>query len=205
MRLVADITEHEMVATFLRAELDSERFGHQLARLLQRDAVSPGIITHPDITDPEENAYRIRLLGEFRGYGQNREMFVQFPSHVIWQRVALTPAELLQARYIDYDYWNELSNGTRSPLEAAKTIRAGRTIFGVANDAFLRGADALRHGIVFPELILVCPAVERPMVVLEGHGRLTVYALVPELIPADVTVVLGTAPDVIHWVDYGLL
>jgi hypothetical protein len=205
MYLVADITEHEMVATFLRTEIRSERFRHKIVRLVQRDAVSPAVIEQPDVSNPEENAYRIRLLGEFRGYGQNRDMFEQFPAHVMWQRVALTPAELLQAKYIDYDYWNELSNGTRSPLEAAKTIRAGRTVFGVSNDPALRTADALRHGAVFPELILVRAAAERPMVVLEGHFRLTVYALVPELIPADVTVILGTSPDIIHWVDYGLL
>jgi hypothetical protein len=40
------------------------------------------------------------------------------------------------------------------------------------------------------------------MVVLEGHFRLTVYALVPEAIPSDVTVLLGTSPDIIQWVDY---
>ncbi len=205
MRLVADITEHEMVATFLRAELSSERFGPELVQLLHRAAVPPTVIEHPDVTNPDENAYRIRLLGEFRGYGQNRGLFEHFPSHVTWQRVALTPRELLQVKYIDYSYWNELSNGTRSPLEAAKTIRAGRTIFGVSNDGFLRAADALRHGAVFPELILVRPAVERPMVVLEGHVRLTVYALVPESIPSDVTVLLGTSPDIIHWVDYAQL
>ena len=205
MYLVADVTEHEMVATFLRTEIGSVRFRHTIVRLLQRDAVSPAVIEQPDVTNPEENAYRLRLLGEFRGYGQNRDMFEQFPAHVTWQRVALTPTELLQANYIDYDYWNELSNDTRSPREAAKTIRAGRTIFGISNDPFVRTADALHQGAIFPELILVRAGAERPMVVLEGHFRLTVYALVPELIPADVTVLLGTSPHIVHWVDYRLL
>ncbi len=142
MYVIADITEHEMVATFLRTEISSDRFGREIVRLLDRDAVSRAIIEHPDVTNPDENAYRTRLLGEFRGYGQSRDMFEQFPSGVIWQRVAMTPAELLRAKYIDYDYWNELSNGTRSPLGAAETIRAGRTIYGVSNDPFLVAADA---------------------------------------------------------------
>ena len=119
-----------------------------------------------------------------------------------WQRVALTPAELLDVNYIDYSYWNELSNGTRSPRAAATTIRAGRTIYGVSNAPFWRGADALRQGAVFPELILVRAGADRPLVVVEGHVRLTVYALVPELIPADVTVLLGTSPHISQWVDY---
>ncbi len=205
MYFIADISEDEMVATFLRTEISSERFRHKIVRLLDRDAVSPVVIEHSDVMNPDENAYRSRLLGEFRGYRQNREMFEQFPCQIAWQRVAMTPAEILQVKYIDYDYWNELSNGTRSPVEAAETIRAGRTIFGISNDPFLRTADALRQGAVFPELILVRVAADRPMVVLEGHFRLTVYALAPESIPSAVTVLVGTSPDIVHWGDYRLL
>ena len=43
------------------------------------------------------------------------------------------------------------------------------------------------------------------MVVLEGHFRLTVYALAPESLPSEVTVLLETSPDIVQWVDYGTL
>ncbi len=117
MRLIAEITEQEMVATFLQAEIRSERFGPDLAQLMHRDGMSPTVIEQPDLMNADENAYRLRLLGEFRGYGQNRDLFENYPSHVAWQRVALTPEELLQVKYIDYSYWNEISNGTRLPNE----------------------------------------------------------------------------------------
>ena len=199
MRLIAEITEHEMVATFLQAEIRSERFGPDLAQLVHRDGMSPTVIEQPDLMNADENAYRLRLLGEFRGYGQNRGLFENYPSHVTWQRVALTPEELLQVKYIDYSYWNEISNGTRLPTEAAKTIRSGRPIFEMSTEGFLRIADALRRGATFPELILVRAAVGSDIVILEGHVRLTVYALVPELTPSQVIALLGTSPDFKGW------
>ena len=48
--------------------------------------------------------------------------------------MAITPAELSGVRYIEYDYWNELSGGTRLAVDAATRIRAGVTPFGVPND-----------------------------------------------------------------------
>ena len=38
--------------------------------------------------------------------------------------------------YIDYDYWNELSNGTSKPTEAAKVIKSGKEIYEVSNQPF---------------------------------------------------------------------
>jgi hypothetical protein len=38
--------------------------------------------------------------------------------------VALTPAELADVRYIDWDYWLEVSGGTRRPRDAIARMRA---------------------------------------------------------------------------------
>ena len=48
-----------------------------------------------------------------------------------------TPAELTKVRYIEYDYWDELSGGTRLAVDAAARIRAGVTPFGVPNGLVL--------------------------------------------------------------------
>ena len=205
MRVLDDVTEAEMVATFLQAELHSERFGSALRQLLQRDNMAQQIILTPDLHNPTENNYRLRLLGEFRGYGQNRDLFESFPSTVVWQRVQLTATELLTIKYIDYSYWNEISNGTRLPTKAAKTIRAGGLIFGrMPTDGFLRIAAALENGAAFPELIAVRASPAAEIVVVEGHVRLTVYALVPAAIPLDLTIILGTSPDIGRWNNYGM-
>jgi hypothetical protein len=45
--------------------------------------------------------------------------------------MAITAAELAAVRYIDYDYWIELSGGTRLAADATPRIRAGATPFGM--------------------------------------------------------------------------
>jgi hypothetical protein len=39
--------------------------------------------------------------------------------------MVITPAELATVRYVDYDYWVELSGGSRLAVDAAPRIRAG--------------------------------------------------------------------------------
>lgn len=199
MRYIAEISEHEMVALFLKTEIESARWGPDIIQQLQRDNVARKIVDHPDITDPGENEYRLQLMGEFRGYRRNEDLFESFPESVAWARVTLTQNELWQVKYIDYDYWIELSKGSRLAKDAAQTISAGEVIFEVPNDGFLALANALRYGAIFPELIVVRADEDSDLVVLEGHMRLTAYALVPEAVPAELPVVLGTSPDMVRW------
>jgi hypothetical protein len=55
-------------------------------------------------------------------------------------------------------------------------------------------ADALCAGAVFPELILVGKSERSPLVVLEGHVRLTAYLLRPDCVPTTVPVLVGYSP-----------
>lgn len=198
MRLIEPISEEEMVAAFLKMEITSTRFGKDILALLERDGVSRNILETPDIHDDAQNACRAALLGEYRGYRQNRDLFEDFPENVRWYHAALTKAELAKVRYIDYSYWNEISNGTRLPVEAAKTIHVGREIYGVSNEGFLKMAQDFRESALFPELILV-GASAADLIVLEGHVRLTVYFLVPECLPDELTVLVGFAPEFASW------
>ena len=66
-----------------------------------------------------------------------------------------TPAELAAVRYVDYDYWVELSGGTRLAVDAAPRIRAGVAPFGVSSDWALGMAQVFADGARFPPLILV--------------------------------------------------
>jgi hypothetical protein len=78
-------------------------------------------------------------------------------------------------RYIDYDYWNEISNNSRLPAVATAAIRAGREIYGQRTQGFLDVAHALREGAHFPELIVVGTSPDAELTVYEGHLRLTAY------------------------------
>lgn len=165
-----------------------------------RPSRTPGrperLLTSPDISDPAENVVRRALLATTRGYGEDRDVFEDFPSCVRWDWAVLRPEELATVRYIEYSYWNELSGGTRLAGDAAARIRAGVVVFDVPNDRFERAAHALAGGETFPPLILAGEGADR-LVCLEGNLRLTAYALVG--FSADVECLVGTAPDMARW------
>lgn len=191
-----------MIATFLRAEYDSERWGQAIADALGRHGARAGLVAAPVLADPAANAVRRAILDETRGYGRREGLFAGFPGDVRWQRVCLTRDELAAVRYIDYDYWVELSGGSRRPADAAERIRSGARVFGVANDGFLEAAHSLRTGARWPELILVSAAAEGENVVLEGHVRLTAAALAADFVPMETEVLRGVSPRFADWWAY---
>ncbi len=203
MHLLRAITEDEMVSVFLKTEINSVRFEQEILALLHRDKRDRSVIDMPALNDIQENTYRLQLLGDFRGYRRNAGMFIGFPDHVEWHRASLTPDELMQVRYIDYSYWNELSDGTRLPMVAAQTIRAGRVIYGQSTQGYLRLAEELCRGGQFPELILTAVSLSAPLVVMEGHVRLTTYALSFDCLPMTVEVIVGFSPDFSKWGAHG--
>jgi hypothetical protein len=201
MRIVGPSSEEEMIAVFLRGELGSDRFGPLLEQALVESDFDPRIVTDADISDPDGNDARRKLLDETRGYDRRVGLFAGFPDDVRWQRVALGPDELGLVRFINYDYWIELSGGTRLPADAAARIRAGFDVYGVSSTGFLEAAATLEVGRL-PELILVGDGRPDGLVVLEGHVRLAALALRPELVPSELEVLLGTSPGIDEWWAY---
>jgi hypothetical protein len=113
--------------------------------------------------------------------------------------MAITPAELATVRYIDYDYWVELSGGTRLAADAAPRIRAGVAPFGVSSDWALGMAREVARGARFPPLILVTTEPGGDLVVLEGHARLTAYMLARDRLPPELEVLVGSSPAMTRW------
>lgn len=185
-----------MVACFLGGELTSRRFGSNLRVHLAAAGHTDRLLTRPDLSDAEANSARRALLAATRGYGENRDLFADFPTRVTWTRAVLSAAEMAGVRYVEYSYWTELSGGSRLPIDAAARVRAGLQAFDVPNDGFLDAAQALIGGERFPPLILVGETPD-DLVCLEGHLRLTAYALAG--FPIDVECLVGTAPDMGRW------
>lgn len=201
MRLLTPISEAEMVAVFLKGESSSQRFQKELEQAAEKLGSEWGLIENPNVKDEKENSLRHEIFAEYRGWSKGEQLFENFPTDVSWHRAELTKDEVLKIKYINYSYWNELSNNSRLPTEAAETIRAGKTVFDVSNQNFLTMADALRNGAKFPELILVASSETSELVVLEGHARLTAYALAPDFIPDPFTVIVGISPEMVHWIN----
>lgn len=179
MNILRASSEAEMIAEFLKAEYRSERFSEQIKEAMDALSLNESIILSADLRNADENTARKKLLGEFRGYGLNRELFERFPTEITWSLCNFVNGDLKNIRYIDYSYWNELSQGTRSPMMAAQTILNGIEIYEQSNEGFFKAAKFLKDGGKFLRTILLTSDFEH-FVIVEGHLRMTAYALAPE-------------------------
>jgi hypothetical protein len=120
-----------------------------------------------------------------RTWREREGLFLRFPDDVEWERVALTPEEVLQILYISWPWWVEVSNGTRLPR--------------VANEGDRAVAAAVATN---PELIVVTTPERTKLVVLEGHLRLSSYANFPEFLPSELELYLGVSPRMAGWSNF---
>src|SRR4029453_9493254 len=125
MRIIRVSSEAEVVAAFLRGELDSPRYGERIRELLPAAGLDESALLAPELEDAEANARRARVLEEHRAWLRRDGLFGGFPEEVEWRLVGLHPDEVLSILYIDWDWWLLISDGTRLPLDAAARIRAG--------------------------------------------------------------------------------
>src|SRR5205823_4200776 len=138
-----------------------------------------------------------KVLAEHRAW-PDQGLFDGFPRDVRWCRASVTRDEALDILYINWDWWLRISDGTRTPREAARRVRAG-LVPGVEPD---EGDETIaRTAATNPPLIAV-RAPEGPLVLLEGHVRLTAYALFPDYLPAELEILLGESPRMAEWSEY---
>src|SRR5690349_10252590 len=184
-----------MIAAFLAAEIDSPRYGAAIRTILARDGRGEDVMRRPEAAD---NAYRRAVLEEHRAYERREGLFLGFPRDVDWHRAAFSHDEVLDILYIDWDWWLELSGGTRRPRDAARRILAGDVA-----DVDLAEDEALAAGAPSaPPLIAVTTPAQRPVVLVEGHVRLTAYATFPEHLPAELELLLGVSPAMESWSQF---
>jgi hypothetical protein len=198
VRIVRPASEAEVVAAFLRAEIESARWHDQLRGILLADGVDEAVLSHPDVEDAAANAYRAQVLERHRGWLHRIGLFEGLPHDLEWTLVALTPDEVLAMRYIAWDWWLEISDGTRDPSVAADRIRRG-LVPGADLDEDRALAERLRSRTPPPELIAVARPDLAKLVVLEGHVRLTAYALFHEVLPDELEAFVGTSAEVDRW------
>lgn len=201
MRVVRAASEAEVLGAFLRGELDSPRWGKRLLELLAEDDVDESILRTPRLDDADECAYREALLDRHRAWLRREGLFKGFPERVEWSRVALVPDEVLAIRYINWDWWLRISDSTRRPVEAAARIRRG-DVPGITAQEHEPIAARLRTAEPPVELVAVALPGGSRLVAVEGHVRLTAYALYPQYLPAELEIFLGTAEDMDRWTEF---
>src|SRR5215469_15570708 len=188
MRLLRPASEDDMVATFLAAEVTSERYGPQITQILARLGQPRDVVEHPDTGDAAANATRRQVIAAYRQYPSG-DVFTGMPADVTWHRAGLTPAELATVRYIDYAYWTDFSGGTRLAADGAR--RLGPWQDQPPGTIFRQVGEDLRDGKLPPAVILLGEPGPANLVVIEGHKRLTGLLLCPQWLPAELEVLLG--------------
>ena len=204
MKIIKLSDENEMIYEFLKMEMASERYTEKINSALKQFNLSESILQNGNISSEEENNHRKNVLGIFRGYNKNSGLFENFPSEIKWIWSKFSRQDLPKIKYINYSYWNELSCYTGSPLTAVKTILSGKTIYDVPNDGFHNAAEGLKNGKTFPPLIILTDSNENDFIILEGHVRITAYAMAPDFFE-DISVILGycNAEELNTW--YGVM
>jgi hypothetical protein len=201
MEIIKTITDDEMIATFLQAEINSERYESMILTFLG-NPLDRKALESPDISNKIENDFRRKLLGAFRGYGQNKLLFHSFPENVLWKKVMINKKEFEAILYANWEYWVEETYGTRQPKELARRVRSGDLPDSEDRQRFLRTAERIKSGAQVPTIILVAKNRESKLVALEGHLRLTAYALEPTFIPSETEVIVGFSEDMDKWGNF---
>jgi len=189
MKKIKISSENEMVYEFLKMEIESDRYEEQIETVLNEMQISRDIITNGNIMSERENNLRAEILRRFRGW-RDEELFENFPQKIEWVWTEFGKEDISKILYIEYSYWNEISNYTGSPLEAAKYILSGKPVFNMPTDHFIEASQELKNGITFPPMIFLTDESESRYIILEGHCRMTAYGLVPELFE-NIPVLLG--------------
>ena len=176
MNLIRKTNEAEMIFEFLKGELNSKRFNENLNNTINELGLDSNIILNVNINDDQENIDRLKIMKKFRGY-PDEELFERFPKIEEWKYLELNEKYIDNIYYIDYDYWNELSNGTSKPVEAAKVIKSGKEIYEVSNQPFLDGVEYNKINKFPPVILITCN--DEKYLIIEGHSRMTVYGFNP--------------------------
>lgn len=171
MKVIRKSSASEVTMEWLRAELDSERFGEDLRAAVNKSGYDETIITTANLVDNSANKARWTILKSYRTWLDCD--FVDYD----WDEVELSNDEVANLSYIDYSYWNELSDGTRKVGRAAANVAEGVVVFDVPNDGFFSVAKSVENGTRLPPIIVVNDKDRGTWEILDGHLRATGYIL----------------------------
>jgi hypothetical protein len=170
-------SEDDVVLAFLRAEIDSPKWGPFYLRLLRDLHLDRGsLIDVADLADMRAGSIRKDILGAVRGYGRNDALFTGFPRGTTWRRVQVEPSDFHRLKCISNDeQWFNLTAGTRLIQGAARNLDAYPELAVRVRGAIKR----IEQGLPVAELIMV-ENHSGDLILVEGHTRATAYAVLAD-------------------------
>jgi hypothetical protein len=185
--------EDDVVLAFLRAEIDSPKWGPLYLRLLRDLHLDRGsLIDVADVADVRAGSIRKDILGAVRGYGRNDLLFTAFPRDTRWRRVRVELSDFYRLKCISNDErWFKLTGGTRLIQEAARNLDVDPQVAVKVRGTIQR----IEQHLPLAELIMV-ETDAGELVLVEGHTRATAYAVLSD---RAFLAFMGTSPLMDRW------
>ncbi len=194
----------QVVAAWLKAEVASPRFGHNLCLT----DVDRRIIERPDLNDPGENALRRQLLC------YRDDILTTIPNDTEWWEAELMAEDLASLLAINYPVWEIYSGGTGRLVKVARVVRGGerptandpRTADGLmAIQANVQGIyRALADGKTVGPLVLLGKTAAGPFTVLEGNKRAAALCwrhCLDGIACSGIPALVGVTPNACPWLS----
>ena len=179
METIRETNENEMLLEYLKCEVNSNRFGGKLEETLEELKLTKDIIFNANLDNQQENEQRKLIMKKFREYPIG-DIFENFPKEIKWFYVEFEKGDFEKIYFLNWPCWNERTNNSAKPKDAAKNIFNGIEFDDIPNEMFFKGLEYLENGNKFsPIIAITCN--EDKFVLIEGHSRVTVYAMKPEL------------------------
>jgi hypothetical protein len=205
LQVINEISEDEMIASFLIAEAESPRFKGMILKFAKDLGIKRSVIFKPNLASEAENKARKKILNAHRGY-IGSALFEGFPKDVKWKKVKISAKALLRTKYIGGKEWVKLSKGSLLAIDGAESILDGEGIEGNNTKRFFEVTKKVNKGVALPTLIFVT-ANNKTLVVLEGHTRLTAYFMAyltsgTDLISEGFEAIVGFSENLTDWRYY---
>ena len=179
MKIIRESNEDEMLLEYLKCEVNSDRFSERLEKTLEELKLTHDIILNANLNNADENNQRKLIMQKFREYPTG-DIFKNFPKEFKWYYVEFEDGDIDKIFYLNWPSWNERTDNTAKPKDAAKKVLRGIEFTSIPNENFLKGLEYLEKGNKFKPIIAVTCNWNK-CVLIEGHSRVTVYAMKPEL------------------------
>jgi O-antigen/teichoic acid export membrane protein len=161
LRLIRRVTEDEVIAEFMKSELENAAYGKY------RESVRE-IVSEPDLENRDENAKRRALL-----FLRHRSLWKELPLNTEWHEAEIEESDLERIRVFPRAHWRKLARGNFAITQVAQEIRSSEP----ANaDSFAVKISDIRRELKDQDskpgsVVLIGINEREPFTIIDGNHR----------------------------------
>ncbi|HEV3513532.1 MAG TPA: oligosaccharide flippase family protein [Candidatus Sulfotelmatobacter sp.] len=167
LSIVRALSEHEVIADFLRSEFHHPEFEDYRSEFEH-------LVTNPDLESHRENSLRRALLFLRRG-----AMWRELPDDTEWFHVELTRQDLARIRFFPRAQWRRVAEGSFYLSDMVECLRV--KVQQSPDDEFFRKlrrmSTPVQQKLVSPTVLLIGLDTTGPLTILDGNHRMAAAML----------------------------